>query len=377
MGFTQFGEAINGIFHVGALRTLDSITSMGRLRSEIKALARGEKVDNPIIGSLEHYSGAEFGTEAYKTVFPFDNPSLDYHTYGKDTVTAADRLLRGGSFVQGKLSLWRTVHSTQHRGFAEQIVRKAADYLKNGGNDAALRDMGVSDELMTKLRKDLPNIAQFEGNKLTNFDISKTTDPEAANEFIQSIHRGVSQIIQGTFIGERGAWAHDGVMRLMTQFRTFSLTSIEKQWARQVGNVGTAKALGMMLGAMSIAAPIYMARTYLASVGRADQEAYLEKQLTATQIARASLNYISMSGLAGDFLDATTAVTGVGKVTGGRAGNTSEFVGNLVAPSAGLANDVWKGMQNSKEGTDPHELLKALPFSRLPYMIPAINALGD
>lgn len=375
MGFTQFAENINGIFHVGALKTLESITSLPRLRAEIKALARGEKVDNPIIGSLEAFRGAEFGTEAYKTVFPFDNQSLEYHTYGQDTVNAADRLLRGGQFVQGKLSMWRSIHSTQQRGFAEQIVRKAAGFLKDGTNDVALRDMGITDELMGKLRQDLGNIAEFQGNRLTNFDITKATDTKAADEFVQAIHRGVSQIIQGNFIGERGAWAHDGVMRLMTQFRTFSLTSIEKQWARQVGNVGTSKALGMVLGSMSLAAPIYMARTYLASIGRKDQAAYLENQLSAVQIARASLNYIAAAGLAGDLMDATTAVTGMGKATGGRTASASNFVGNVVAPAAGLADDLWKGVQNTKEGTDPHDLVKSLPFSRLPFLIPALNAL--
>jgi hypothetical protein len=377
MGFTQFAEAINGVFHVGALRTLDSISSLGRLRSEIIKLSKGEKVDNPIIGSLEQWRGAEFGTQSYKTVFPFDNGSLQYQTFGRETLTAGDRLLRGGSFLQGKLSMWRAIHSAQQRGMAEQIVRKATQYLKDGGNDVALRDMGISDELMARMRKDLNAIAQFDGDKLTNFDITKATDLQAAEEFTQAIHRGVSQIIQGTFIGETGKWSHDGMMRLMTQFRTFSLTSIEKQWARQVGNVGVAKTLGYMMGAMSLAAPIYMARTYLSSIGREDQAAYLEKQLNPAQIARATLNYVAMSGLAGDTLDALTAVTGVGKVTGGRTGVGSEFVGNVVAPAAGLVDDVWRGLQNTKEGTDPHELLKTLPFNRVPWLVPAINALGD
>lgn len=376
MGFTQLAEALNGVFHVGALRTLGSVFSIGRLRSEIKALARGEKVDNPIIGSLEQYRGAEFGTESYKTVFPFDNQSLEYQTYGKDTITAADRLLRGGQWVQGKLSLWRTMHSTQQRGMAEQIVRKAAQYLRDGTNDAALRDMGITDELAARMRADIGSIAQFDGNKLTNFDITKARDLKAAEEFTQAVHRGVSQIIQGTFIGERGAWAHDGMLRMLTQFRTFSLTSVEKQWGRQVGNVGTAKALGMVVGSMSMAAPIYMARTYLASIGREDQQDYLEKQLTPARIARASLNYIAMSGLSGDFLDAASAVSGIGSTTGGRVGG-SDFVGAVVAPAAGVANDLWKGLQNTKEGSDPTALIKALPFSRLPYLIPAINSLGD
>lgn len=375
MGFTQFAESINGVWHVGAMRTLSSIASMGRLRSEIKALARGENVTNPIIGSFEQYRGAEFGTEPYKTVFPFDNGSREVENFGSDTLTAADRLLRGASHVQGKLSFWRTVHSTQQRGFAEQIVRKAAQYLKDGTNDVALRDMGFSDDLMVRLRKDLPNIAEFDGDRLTNFDITMASDKKAAEEMTQAIHRGVGQIIQQSFIGERGAWAHDGVMRLMTQFRTFGLTSVEKQWARQTGNVGTAKAFGMLIGSLSMAAPVYMARTYLASIGRKDQQEYLEKQLAWDRIARASLNYVSMSGLAGDLLDATSSVTGLGQATGGRTGQGSDFVGSVVAPAAGLANDLYKGVQNTKEGTDPHQLIKALPFSRHPLLIPAINAL--
>lgn len=377
MGFTQFAEAINGVFHVGAARTMSAVGSMGRLRSEIKALARGEKVDNPILNSIEQFGGAEFGTDSYKTVFPFDNGSLQYQTYGRETITAADRLLRGAGFVQGRLSFWRSIHSAQQRGFAEQIVRKAATFLRDGSNDVALRDMGISDELMGKLRADLPNIAKFDGDRLTDFDITMASDKAAAEEFVQAVHRGTSQIIQGTFIGEQGRWAHDSIMRLMTQFRTFGLTSIDKQWSRQVGNVGTAKVLGMMLGAMTLAAPIYMARTYLASVGRPDQEEYLERQLSNAQIARATLNYIAMSGLAGDFLDAATAVTGVGKATGGRTGASSEFVGNVVAPAAGLADDLWRGLQNTKEGTDPYETVKSLPFSKLPFLIPAINALDE
>lgn len=376
MGFTQFAESINGVWHVGAMRTLSAIGDIGRLRSEIKALARGETVNNPIIGSFEQYRGAEFGTEAYKTVFPFDNGTREVENFGADTLTAADRLLRGAAHLQGKLSFWRTVHSTQQRGFAEQIVRKAAQYLKDGSNDVALRDMGFDDNLMGRLRKDLDNIATFDPNgRLTDFDITKASDKKAAEEMTQAIHRGVGQIIQNAFIGERGAWAHDGVMRLMTQFRTFGLTSVEKQWARQTGNVGTAKAFGMLIGSLSMAAPVYMARTYLASIGRKDQAEYLEKQLAWGRVARASLNYVSASGLAGDFLDATSSITGLGQSTGGRAGQGSDFVGNVVAPAAGLANDVYKGIQNTKEGTDPHQLIKALPFSRHPLLIPAINAL--
>jgi hypothetical protein len=377
MGFTQFAEFINGITHIGAGRTMTAISGMVRLRNEAKALARGEKVENPILSSIEKHGGAEFGTDAYKMVFPFDNGELHYQTYGKDTLTFADRALRGATHLQGKLSFWRAIHSAQHRGMAEQIVHKAVGYIRNGGESAALKDMGITAEVADRLRKDLGSMAEFDGaGNLQRFDITKATDLDAADQFVQAVHRGTSQIIQGTYIGETGKWAHSGWMKLLTQFRSFSITSVEKQWSRQVGNHGPAAALGILMGSMSIAAPIYIARTQLAAIGRKDKDEYLEKQLSATQVARATLNYIAMSGLAGDFMDAFTAVSGVGQATGGRTNAGSRFVGNVVAPAAGLADDIWQGIQNTKEGTDPHQLLKSLPFARLPYMIPVIEGLG-
>jgi hypothetical protein len=378
MGFTQFAESINIATHLGVTRAMGAISSMPRLRAEAAALARGEKVKNPIIGSIELAGGAEFGTDAYKMVFPFDNPGLQYQVNGHDTVTMADRLLRGGLHAQGKLSGWRAIHGAQQRGVAEQIVHKAVKFIRDGGDDVALTDMGISPELAAAMRNDLPVMAKFDGaGRLVEFDITKAQNLKAAEEFIQAVHRGTGQIIQGTFIGETGKWAHSGWLRLMTQFRTFSITSVEKQWARNRNNHGVGVALAMMLGAMSVAWPIHVARSYVNSIGREDREAYLERQLAPEHVARATMNYIAMSGLAGDFLDALSAVSGVGKSTGGRSGGTTEFVGTVIAPAAGLADDLWRSIQNSKDGTDIHEVVKNLPFAKLPFLVPAINALDD
>jgi hypothetical protein len=377
MGITQFAEYINAAFHVGVGRTLSAIGGIPRLRAEAKALARGEKVDNSLLESLEQVGGAEFGTDSYKLVFPFDNGSLAYQGYGSDSVGFADRALRGASHLQGKLSMWRALHSAQQRGLAEQAVRKAVRYMKEGGNDLAMEQMGISSDLLARLRKDLPEMAEFSGRDVTSFDLTKAKDTQAAAEFVQAIHRGVNQMIQGTFVGEQGKWAHSGLLKLLTQFRTFSITSIEKQWARQAGARGAGTATMMLLGSMSVAAPIYMARVALNAQGREDAQEYLEKNLSIAQITRASLNYVALSGLSGDMLDALTAVSGVGTATGGRTGASRGFVGNVVAPSLGLVDDVWRGIQNTKEGTDPSELIKALPFSKLPFLIPAVNSLTD
>lgn len=355
---------------------MDTIVGIPRLRDEIKALVRGEAVDNPIIGSVERaYGGAEFGTDSYKTVFQFDNKALEVQAYGQETITLMDRLLRGGGHLQGKLSMWRTLHATQQRGMAEGIVRKAAVYLKDGGEaDVWLRDMGLSDTLIQRLRADLDKIAEFDGaGRLAKLDITQT-DAEVAREFAQVVWRGVNQIIQGTFPGERNRWATDAHMRLLTQFRTFSLTAVEKQWGRMAGNVGAYKAAGILIGSMCAVLPIYAARVYAGALGRDDADEYIDRAFEPERIARQALNYTASSGLVGDLLDVLGATSGVS--LGGRTGTQEEaFFGSIVAPSADLLNDLYGAVQNSEEGTSFEELAKSAPFSKLPYVIPAVNVL--
>lgn len=378
MGFTQLAEYINSVIHLGVGATLDAIGSMGRLRSEIKDLAEGKSVDNGLLSGMERLYGAEFGTLSYKTVFPFDN-TIGNQTWGQESLTFLDRLLRGGAHVQGKLSLWRAIHSAQQRGMAEQIVRKAVVLMQRGGNDVYLKEMRFTDDLIQRMRVELPLIAKWDkqGN-LLELDVTKASDLDTAREFTQAVHRGVSQIIQGTFIGERSKWATDPMMRLLTQFRTFSLTAIEKQWGRSVGMVGPYKSLGILLGTMCAAAPLYAARTYVNSVGREDQEEYLDSQLQPERIARQTMNYVALSGLTGDFLDGLGALAGVDLGGGqGRAGREQGFVGELVAPATGLLDDAYKAFQNTEEGTGVRDALKVAPFSGLPYFAVLIRLLTD
>jgi hypothetical protein len=378
--FNQLAETLNGVFHVGALRTAESIASIPRLNGEIRALARGEAVDNPIIGSIELIGGGEFGTDNYKFVMPFDSPDHAYPTYGRDTLTLTDRLLRGGNHAQSVLSGWRMIHSAQQRGMAEQIVHKMMRYVRDGGDDIALRDFGITEEVQAFLKDNLAKVATFEGDRLVRFEADKLPDSKLRDQVIQAVHRGTSQIIQGTFIGERGKWAHDGFLKLLTQFRSFSITSMEKQWGRQRNNRGGYAAFGMALGAMSITWPVYAARVYANSIGRPDQEEYIAERMTPQNVARATLNYIALSGMAGDFIDLTSAVApdavkeAVGFNPMGSTGKEADLVGNYVLPSAGLANDAFKWLQSPTEIDD---LAKIMPLSRLPYLVPLMNTTKE
>lgn len=386
MVFNQIGETINMFTHLGAGHALSAVASFPRLRAELSAMVRGEKVDG-ILSSLEVGGGAgEFGADSYKLVMAFDEPNTAYRTYGADTVTGLDRMLRGAGHAQSVLSGWRMVHAVQHRAAAEQIVLKSMRFIRDGLESAALKDMGLTDDIVARIRKELPAIATFGPNgQVRTLDVTKAVDQQAVAAYTQAVMRGSRQIIQGTYIGETGKWAHSGWLKLLSQFRTFGLVSMEKQWARQKANQGIAGVVGLTLGAMSAAAPLYMARVAITSLGRPDRDEYLEQQLQPLAVARATLNYIPMAGLAGDVLDLVSTVGGAAytgitdekvpewaATQGGRSGANQSFVGQVVAPAASYADDVYKALQNLD---DPHKIAQALPGSRLWWLMPAVNAM--
>jgi len=166
-------------------------------------------------------------------------------------------------------------------------------------------------------------------------------------------------------------------MRALGQFRTFPITSMEKQWGRQRNSRGVVGAMGIVMGSMSIAAPVYMARTYAQSLGRKDQEAYLEKMLTPAMIARSTMNYVANTGMAGDLLDLLSSAAPDAlnyKPTSGRTGQTSDFMGSYLLPASSLADDAYKVVQ---EPSKFKNWANVMPFRNLPYVLPAINAMKD
>lgn len=362
MAFTQFAEMANTIALLGVSGALRQVRAMPRLISDVVADRPSE-----LLSSIERIGGP-LGQD-HRVVFPYQEPN-DVRIYGRDSLNAFDRMIRAGSNALPWLSGWHYMHAAQVRGVSEQIVHKSFRFIRNGEENEALRSMGMTDELVARLRADLPNIATFdEQGNVATLDLTKTTDHAAAAEFVAAVHRGGKQIIQGTYIGETGKWAHNDLLRLLTQFRTFSLTAMEKQWTRQRVDSGTAKAFGILAGQMAFALPIHLARVQINGSMRDDREEYLETQLQPMMLARAVLNYTSLSGLAGDVLDAGAALTGA-EVTGVRTGNSSPLG---TVPALGYVESGVKAVTQR----DAREAIRMLPGGNLPYITPIVSGLTD
>lgn len=383
MGWVQMGELLNTATGLGVLDTMKMVADFPRIMQEVKVLAKGGKVENGILGSLE-VSGAEFGMAGYKMVTQYDNPMSQYAAVGRQDSGMLIKGVRVAGHKLGTVSLHRIIQATQVRGVAEQITKKALRYINEGIESKALADMGFTPEMRERIKAELPNIAKFENGVLASLDMTKAKDAGLAGEFIATINRGAGQLIQDTFIGEKGKWQHSNLGKMMTQFRSFPITAMEKQWGRMRGLHGVPGALGIVVAAAPMAFALYAARTALAAIGRPDADEYIEQQFQPIAVGRGLMNYIGALGLAPDLMDALTAIAipkdvqkeyGLTNRTGG-----ASTVGSIV-PIVGYGDTLLKGIGEvpkivwGSDNVNPHALVRALPFSNAPGFAQALNLL--
>ena len=379
LGFTQLAETAQLVHHLGFGAALKAVPELTRMVGEIRKLRKGAVVDNKWLSSIETHQGFEFGMSDFRMIAALDAPDELLRQYGKGS-DIATRAIAAGNHAQNALSFFRGLHSAQHRMTAEMILKRAVQYIQDGASGQPfLDDMGINPKLAQAIRNDLPAllIKDKQGN-VVGFDITQSTSARAAEDLIQAIHRGTAQIIQGNFIGERGAWAHNDVAKLFLQLRTFGLTSMEKQWGRvrtvQSGGAlnGYGYAAGVLIGQMAMALPIYLTRVAVYAAGRDDAEDFIARATTPASMIQALMNYTAMSGLASDAFDMVASMAGGWSDDAKQALGTRSFatgVGGLV-PAFG---SVDAGLRVLQGKADLHTTMKQLPFSNLPFVAPVIN----
>lgn len=372
MGITQIGESVQIALGLGMSHLANFVGDMPRLISEVKTLAKGGKVDNPVLGSIELYGGqGEFGMQGYKMVTAYDNPNSVNDMVGRSAASPVARLLRKTGQAFRVMTMHRMIEAIQRRGVAEQITIKALRAIRDGGADKRLADMGFTPDIIARLRNDLPNAVVWNGDKVKEFDIRKFKDLDAGQAFAVAIRRGSGQLIQEAFTGEVGAWQHKTIGKVMSQFRNYPLLAMEKQWGRTVavnggGLQGATVATAMMIAAAGFAIPLHLARIQLNAAGRADREAYIERMMEPTMLAKAVLNYVALSGMLPDVIEASKSAVDV--ATGESKGGKSTL-GSLV-PAIGYVENILGAM---KDPSDPKKWSRVLPLGNTPAFGPLFN----
>lgn len=387
--FPQMGAYVDAVAGLGATRALKLTGLTNKFRKEVQDIAAGKKVNNPILGGFEGL-GPEFGLADYRVFGIFDTSDM-VDIAGKETIGRGTKAIRAGAHLQRVMSGHRWVTAAQTRGVADQIVRKAMRYVKEGGEDVALRDMGISPELVEKLRTRMNTITTFKDGELASFDPRKLSPDDvdgraAVIEFRDAVMRGTNQIMNKEFAGEVGKWAHNGWLKMLFQFRTFSMVAQQKSFNRILHTQGAAKLTGLLLGGMAVGVPVHMARVALRAslLDESKREEFLEKQLHPMALGRAAMNYLAAIGLWADVVESASGL-GAGwadvagfdmpnglQPTGGRTMRDTNLIGGQFAPSLGVVNDIGQGVMGK-----PDKLWKTAPFASLPYIQPILMGIDN
>lgn len=388
-GLNQAAEYSNGLPAVGAAGVAEAISIAPRMRSEIMNLLEGKSSDNDILGGFEFISGRGFGLAGYD-LHMFNGLDTQATLYGSERAGFLTALAQRASNANRILSGQRAVLAVQQRGFAEVLIAKGVKFLRDGAEaDIALKDMGIDDNLLARLRETQDQVVRWGADgKLEAVDprnLTELRDRQAWLAFYNAIQRGTNQILQDSFIGETGKWAHNGWLKLLFQHRTFSLIAQQKQLGRYVGLYGAWGTAGIIASAMAVAAPLQALRvaSRIALMPEDQREQAIDENiLSPLALGKATLNYVSATGMLNDVLDVGTGVAGgwyeyatdtgapdwVRKLAGGQLGNRREIVGGQLAPALGVVNDFAQGVQGR-----PENLADVLPGGRLPYVLPLLK----
>lgn len=377
VGFAQAAELTNAVSHLGVVHTMNLAARIPKVWKDLKTLKAGEIPENPILSTLDIVAGSPLGSEQFQMVMPqiIDEglSIVDQRSFNN-----VMRVMGGAQLIHNKFSFMRAVSAVQQRVVSEEIVRKAFRYMKSGQEDVALREMGFTPELQAKLMKEMDNIAQFDSRGyLQALNVMHMEDKSALLEMVTAVRRGTGQIIQETFPGETGKWMRSEIGQLLMQFRKFPSVAIEKQMYRQYGKFGFTRALGGTVAAMGLGTIMYYGRAQIAAslLGEDERKKFLEQRLSTAGVANGAIMYVSALGMTNDFLQLGT---GVGNLLDDQLdlgwsnsrGVQGQGIGGLI-PSLGTLGDVYNYTQNPSGKA----ALKLLPFSNLPMVLPAINAL--
>lgn len=387
--WNQLGEYLNAIPTVGMGGVAKAAGLAPEMRRAIRAHLKGQDVQDNILSGLEEVGGAKFGFGDYDMYAgpDFEEEQMFHGPEGAGILT------RMGARAAHAQHIWtgqRLARAVQTRGLTKVMVEKVLSSLKYGNDmSKGLRDIGLTDELVAGMRASLDDVTTWkQDGTLDTFDPRLATSADHDKtwaSFYHAVQRGANQMIQGEFVGETGEWASKPLMRFLLKFRTFSLIAHQKQLGRITNLYGPGAAAAMTIGAMGMAVPLYAARVLASSalMPEDEREKFLKQRLNPLALGRASMNYVSTTGLIGDMADLVSGVAGGwasaalgkdlpewAKPQGGRSGSQQDLIGGTFGPGIGYANDVAKFLSGSGRSG-----LSAVPFSRTPYMMPFYQGL--
>ena len=315
VGFAQGAEMFGALGEVG---WTTSLRAMPRMNDVFTRLKSGDlKVNDPLIKELESY-GASVGIDKF-----MNSPTsrLDYE--GDIPLEKGGGFLDNAEILSGQSKRFvadigglqpMTILSQVwgSKALTMRIVENVLDLSKqfkttsifkklDTGDIVRYRQLGWKENEFNNIAANIKKNAVFKDGKFQALQLDKW-DVEARANYIVGIDRWINRVVQRSDLASLNRWFTTDFAKMIIQFRTFSLAAYEKQLLNGMYNLQQTRGkdfatYSRFLSSMVGSSLFYATQIYINSIGLNNRKEYLDKNLSAENLAKISFLRSSWSTL--------------------------------------------------------------------------------
>ena len=384
MGFAQIPELARAISKMGLGTVLKSVPATKFLRSRAArkgGTAQGELLE-PELREMEELLGY-IGEDNWLTGWNVRHDEFGETADNLGKLSAIiDNGLAMGSRINTILSGFKAVQGGSEKIVARSINKRLKQHLMGERQlpKADLEEVGLSEDVMKRLKRhfdDNPMYADYKGEKvrMMNFD---AMEPDLRETVGIAVRRMSGRLIQRNFIGDEGIWMNKWWGKALTQFKSFSIVSIEKQLIHDLrgDKIQAAQILAWstLLGYAS-----YALQMQMQAVGREDRDKFLRDKFDTQNIAMGVFNklpQVAGFGLAGDALATFGLMPDSMMQAPGRMGFRQQGFGDLVAGAGVISDTVNLSQALVKYASGDDDVSTRQLVDKVRRLVPLANTIG-
>lgn len=384
VGFAQIAELGNITGQLGIRAMIEGVPSFRSLWRNAKT----GQLDDELAREIEWMTtaGTDWLRGSVATKWDDFGSPLTY-VGNSAALNTADNALQRGKRITSAVSGMAPINTLLQRWTAKAILAKFADIAAKPtrANMDRMRTLGLSDDMLTRVLGEFKTHGDFlksevSGRNLRRINFDKWQDLEARSAFEHAVFRWSRRIIQENDVGAMHRWMSNPLAKTLLQFRTFMAGAWSKQFLHNV-HMRDMETFMAFSASMFSAGLTYTVQTYMQSLGRSDQEAFLERRLSAEAIGLASFQRAGFASLFPLLIDSGARGVGLDPLFDFRTTGqpTDALFGN---PTVGLIDDAAKATAGAVDifrggfsQADARNMLRVLPFQNVLPVTMGFNAL--
>lgn len=375
VGFAQSAELGRGMAHLGVTTTLKNVPA---------AVNWVKGMDVPELKEMQELLG--FIGEDYKLSgwnIRSDELGMNAETMSQLGETF-DRVTAAGARVNGWLSGFNVIQGGMEKINMRGINQKLKKHMSGEEllGDGMLSEIGFTTEFLDSVKAHMdanPKHERYNGEKVQLFNIDEM--PADMQETLATgITRLSGRLAQKNFIGETSPWVNTALGKVMTQFKTFSIVSAEKQLLHDLRG-DKVKAAQILAYSGLIGYMTYMAQQAVRSFGEEDPAAFMQEQMQGKNVSIGIWNKLPQTAslsLAGDAMASFGLLPDSVVQQQGESGffRPMKDTGDVV-PSLGIAGDIASTARDAIGlATGDDSISARQTLDKMRRMLPLGNAIG-